>query len=737
MRRLAAFRIGVAHLPVVGLLAAAAAVLLFAASGPAAGSRASSGAFRILYVSDWSGTGEVYAVDPSGGHPTAQLTFGRAPTCAQVGCGYSYLGSSPDGRFILYTDSSACGFSSTRSALFVANADGAHARVLARTRRPSDCPYGIYGVWAPDSKHAAYAVDGQIHTVDLDGSRNRVVGRGDAVSWSPRGKALAILSFDSSSPYGRLSVRMNGRARVVAAAVSAFEWSPNGRWLAYGTRPSSGEDKVDIVRADGSGRRSLLTAPYISIAALQWSADSRFLGASGDVVNIASGAIRSLGPDAVVAWKPRGHLLASSGPSGTSVVDAATGATRPLTSDQAAIGRWSPYGRQLAYLTGTFLSYFSTKSALRVVNLAGQTHTLVTSAGPYGGNVSGPTWTRVPNGVRYRPAQPRVLARTNEDGLTASWTITRLAADGDRIAYIACGHVFVWTPSTKTIVQAEPSSSLSPRCTLGGTYLPFWLYTLALSGDRIAFGEVNGNMSQGWGLYDGRVDDPASFVSLASVSSVNGCAVGSGGLGDLAGSTTTLVFGTWTDDLSCPARTLDQNIHRVDGIDCPCPVIASSPGPLVPFEVDSGRIVAGGDNATVIYDASGKELLAVPVSPLAAQLTGSNLVILEQGHLLVYDATTGAQLHDWPLPNVPSGSECASPHGATWECSRNAQLVLEDAARDLAVYVVNDEVHVVQLQNGTDTTIGKGTLARFMNAGLVYADGAKLRLVPFGQLPVR
>jgi hypothetical protein len=145
MRRLAAFRIGVAHLPVVGLLAAAAAVLLFAASGPAARSPGSS-AFRVVYVSDWSGTGEVYAVDPSGGHPTAQLTFGRAPTCAQVGCGYSYLGPSPDGRFILYTDSSACGFSSTRSALFVARADGARRRVLARTRRASDCPYGICDV---------------------------------------------------------------------------------------------------------------------------------------------------------------------------------------------------------------------------------------------------------------------------------------------------------------------------------------------------------------------------------------------------------------------------------------------------------------------------------------------------------------------------------------------------------------------------------------------------------------
>jgi hypothetical protein len=54
----------------------------------------------------------------------------------------------------------------------------------------------------------------------------------------------------------------------------------------------------------------------------------------------------------------------------------------------------------------------------------------------------------------------------------------------------------VWTPSTQTVVQAEPSSSLSPRCTLGGNYLAFSLYSLAVSGDRIAYGYVDGNLGQ-------------------------------------------------------------------------------------------------------------------------------------------------------------------------------------------------------------------------------------------------
>ena len=125
-------------------------------------------------MSDWSGTSELYAVDPSGGRVTAQLTFGRAPTCAQA-CGYRDAVPSPNGRFILYTDFSDCCSVSRRSALFVARADGTHRRVLAP---------GADGVWAPDSKRIAYALDGRIHVVDLDGGHNRVLGRGVRVGWS-------------------------------------------------------------------------------------------------------------------------------------------------------------------------------------------------------------------------------------------------------------------------------------------------------------------------------------------------------------------------------------------------------------------------------------------------------------------------------------------------------------------------------------------------------------------------
>jgi Tol biopolymer transport system component len=747
MRRFAAFRVGVAP----ALVATCLALFVFAAAAPArigvepgggsptAGlpSLSGSGSSRLLFTSDWSGTSEIYAADPSGAHRTAQLTFGRAPTCVQAGCGYAILGPSPNGRFLLYNDFSECGFSARRPSLLVARADGTRMRVLARSHSTVGCPSGIGGAWARDSRSIAYAVDGRIHVVDVTGRHDRIVGRGDRVAWSPAGRSLAFSALTRSGGFGPLFVRLNGRTRVLAPAVTDFKWSPNGRWLAYSFTTASYERETVIVRPEGSGRRVVVGA---ELSPSGWSPDSRFftVWSTGGiaVVKVADGSVHSLGFSAALTWEPDSHRLAVTDQRGTFLLDVASGGSRLLTSEQAARGAWSPDGRSFAYIWLSSFGYFGS-SDLRVVTLSGVTRTLVHGDGPYGGLLGGLSWRRTASGLHYRRSKPRVIANVGADTLRARWPITRLAADGQRIAYISCGHVFVWTPSDRSVVQAEPNSTMSPRCTTPGNYLPFSLYTLALSGDRIAFGYVEGNAGQQWELYDARIDSvAASLVSLGSVPSANGCAVGPGGLGDLAGGGGLLVFSTWRDDNGCPARTLEQGIRRVDAGSCPCPVIASSPGPLVPFDVDAGRVIAGGENATVVYDSLGKPLVSVPVSPLAAQLSGRDLVVLVNGQLLVYDASTGARLHAWPLPDVPSGGECASPHSGTWEC-RDTRLVLEDAANGMAAFALDGQVHVLQLADGADKPVGAGTLARFTDSGLVYAEGTTLRLLPFNQLRPR
>lgn len=46
-------------------------------------------------------------------------------------------------------------------------------------------------------------------------------------------------------------------------------------------------------------------------------------------------------------------------------------------------------------------------------------------------------------------------------------------------------------------------------------------------------------------------------------------------------------------------------------------------------------------------------------------------------------------------------------------------------------------VHLLRLVDVTDAVVGAGTLARSLDTGLVYAEGARLQFVSFDRLPLR
>lgn len=91
----------------------------------------------------------------------------------------------------------------------------------------------------------------------------------------------------------------------------------------------------------------------------------------------------------------------------------------------------------------------------------------------------------------------------------------------------------------------------------------------------------------------------------------------------------------------------------------------------------------------------------------------------------------GTLQHTWPLPDVPSGAQCQL------RCRDAPRLVLQDVAGGLAAYVLDGKVHVLRLADGADAVVASGTLARFMDEGLVYTDGWRLHLVTFDRLPLR
>lgn len=731
-------------------------------------------AVRLLYTSDWSGSREVHSVDPARPGSVAQLTFGHEPRCDPLveRCGFGHVTPSPDGRHIAYETESLCDGDAGGGYLYVARVDGRARRRVARLDGCSDL------AWAPDSRRLAYVVNAKapsIYLVGADGSHDRRLGYGADPTWSPDGRSLALLANHELwivrnehfhristgvdtyawSPTGKqlaigtlsheypffsefaqvATIRPDGTARRLLndAPVYRYAWSPSGRWLGLGIDRRGQSGELDVVRPDGSGRRRF--GDRLAFTGWRWSSDDRFISYDGysglTVLDRGNASTKQLGPVLAEQWSRRGHLLAFSTASGISTLDAASGSVDRLASDSTDVLEWAPHDRSIAYVQDT--PYES--GDLRVAALSGRVRTVVAGSGTAGGAFGSIAWISPAGPLRYRRPEVRELATVTVNQLTARWPIERIAADGDRVVYVACGRVFVWTPETREVVQAEPAASLTPQCSTPTNYLPFDLYDLALTRDRVAFGVRNGNMSQGWALFEEPLADPAALRRVDHDFGVAGCTVANGGLGDLAGAGDVLLFSRWHEPVpdspdTCGHPT-SQQIYRVDANGCPCAPIATSPGPLIPTDVDAARVVAIGTNETEVLDAEGRPLLAVPVHALAAQLSGLHLVVVVQGQLRDYDAVTGTLLHAWPLPDVPSGTPCGSPH--PWGCPA-IRLELEDASRDLAAYVVDGQVHIMRLADGADVAIGKGTTARFMNAGLVYADGSELHLFLLGAL---
>jgi Tol biopolymer transport system component len=734
----------------LGLVALAAALAGLGAVGsaPGSGNAGQAPGLRILYSSDWSGTREIYAVDPSGRSPVAQLTFGRPAGCTRdLNCGFSEPEPSPDGRHLLLWDWVEGGYRGLAQGLFVASPDGRARRLIRRFTLADLRVFSLDAVWAPDSHGFAYAGPDGVHVVQADGVHNvRVDGTsaGDsAVAWSPSGDSLSFCRA------GHLVVSPQGTSIVTATSGNScfpYAWSPTGKWIAY----TSDKYQVTLVSPDGRRHRTIGRGLYPA-----WSPDGQLLAFDDypivDVYDLASRKTLTVKNASFAGWSPDGLLAVGTDVKTTglrdatavALVDARTGAMRRRITENGGKLVWAPGGREFAYETR--LQDFDGQtygSDLQVGTPARPPHTVVAAAGDYGGDLGGFVWTRPPPGTHYRPATRRTIATVTSDGLTAAapTPIDRLAVDGNRVAYVSCGHVYVWTPSTGSVVQTEPVASTSLLCTRGDNYTPFAIYGLALADDNLAYGTVCCNNTKSWTLLERNVQ-PRSVGTLLGVGYTSGPSEYPTETGhhfsNPTGSGSLLVFNSW-DTKFGPAGSViitSESILKAPPGGCPCPVLRTEPGPLIIDDVDAGRIVAHGDNAVLLLDANGKQLLTIPLAAEAAALSGNDLAVLAQGQLRDYDATDGSLEHMWPLPAASVTSDCTQE---IYGCSYSrASLRLQDAARGVVAYVLDDQLHLLRLADGKDTTMGPSSHARFMNAGLVYADGSRIHLVPYDRLPLR
>ena len=125
---------------------------------------------------------------------------------------------SPDGRRLAFTDNIACGEGGTSYfRLRVVDVNGRPTRDLAKLRQTFHLERADPS-WAPDGRRLVYQVQ--------------------------RGSELGILNRDGS-----------GERRLVKEGNSP-SWSADGHWIAF-TRPAGRDDRLLVVRPDGSGIHAL------------------------------------------------------------------------------------------------------------------------------------------------------------------------------------------------------------------------------------------------------------------------------------------------------------------------------------------------------------------------------------------------------------------------------------------------------------------------------------------------
>jgi len=687
-------------------------LLLVAAVLPCAGSGApKTQTSRLVFAATVAYVGgepqsQIYSLEATG-RGAAQLTSGTEAATAPV--------PSPDGRHIAF---------GRDRALWVMRPNGSGQRLL--TRR------GSGPAWAPDSRRIAYVAGDGIHVIRLGGSGDRLLVRGDAANpaWSPDGRSLA---FERD---GSLLVLQGGVERTVIARpgvdFAGIIWSADGRWLAFEYGAPAVGYGLEVVQADGRRARLLPggstaswspTRPLLAYVHFEAEAFTQ----SFELLNAVTGRVRRLGD-----------------------------APRFLNSLA-----WSPSGAAIAFSGGAYLSEDLTAvSELGVITLAGRLRYLDHGLSfPLPESVA---WTTPPGGLRYRAAQP-VGPLVAKDELAFREPVDELAVDGDRVAYRSCGTIGVWRPGDARVVSQQVDR---PLC--GEGFISF--YNLALAGDRVAWGVIRGGNQRSSSLVVEAAGDQTSRTVVAGHYQIAGDSRGDERAGFMLGEGPLLAFSTWAycDEVvpaTCPGlpyghgmKIASQTLWRVREASwsgaCPgitpgdstggrCQQLRAEPGPLRPVDIDEGRLVASGDNATVILDGDGRQLLSVPVPTQAAQLSGSDLVLLVPGELRDYDAATGALVHVWPLPDVPFGGFCGLPAD---QCG-TPRLRLEDAAHGLVAYVLDGQIHLLRLADGRDVVLHAGTAARFGTDGLFYAYEwrppypsqwpGRLRFVPFSELPLR
>lgn len=267
---------------------------------------------------------------------------------------------SPSGDRVAYTVSTpSVEQNAHEAALFVMPSTGGTPKQLAESHRIFTPALPAPRLrWRPDGKTLSVLVVGasgpQVLTVNPETNAATVVTSApagvSAYEWSPDGKLVAYLSRDAASgpppianrvgsnpPATRLWVQPlpSGAPRALTPPdqfVDSFSWSPNGKELAYSFAPFVGflapySSKILAVSVDGGATRSVIDRPGMNVSP-QFSPDGTRL--SFITTSERSGLIA-----------PRGLAVAEAGARNSQI------RSYPMNGAWIAEVLWAPDGRSL------------------------------------------------------------------------------------------------------------------------------------------------------------------------------------------------------------------------------------------------------------------------------------------------------------------------------------------------------------------------------------------------------
>jgi TolB protein len=207
----------------------------------------------------------LFVINPDGTAET-QITFPADNVVDAMG------NWSPDGARIAFTRTTSCGEDCGTDELYVMNADGSNAHVIATTTPTIESP-----AWSPDGRWIAFSMstDGgngeilvAIWELHPDGSglhqvTHPVAGQSEdhAVQFSPDGSRIVIerqLAWCGGCPAIFTADASDGAnvTRVSPRGLQGFDhpdWSPDGRWVIFRTEArAGGSSGVFVAHPDGS-----------------------------------------------------------------------------------------------------------------------------------------------------------------------------------------------------------------------------------------------------------------------------------------------------------------------------------------------------------------------------------------------------------------------------------------------------------------------------------------------------